>query len=286
MKEKNKIEKGTLYLVATPIGNLADLSERARKVLTEVDLVAAEDTRNSRALLSHFDIHTELISYHEHNKHSRGPELIARLLSGASVALVTDAGMPAISDPGEDLVRLSAEAGVPVTCIPGGTAAVTALALSALPTGRFVFEGFLPTDKKERRRRLDALAVEERTVILYEAPHRLEKTLAELYGALGDRAVSLCRELTKLNEEIVRTRLGDAAAWAATGEVRGEFVLVLEGAAPAARTADWEALSPAEHVAAYEAEGLSRMDAIKAAAKERGVAKSIIYKMLQTDGEA
>ena len=286
MKEKNKIEGATLYLVATPIGNLADLSERARKALTEVDLVAAEDTRNTRALLAHFDIHTELMSYHEHNKHTRGPELIARLLAGASVALVTDAGMPAISDPGEDLVRLCAEAGVTVTCVPGGTAAVTALALSALPTGRFAVEGFLPADKKERRRRLDVLRTEERTVILYEAPHRLEKTLSELYDALGDRRLSLCRELTKLNEEIVRTTLGSALTWAKGTEIRGEFVLVLAGAEAREERDGWEALSPAEHVAAYEAEGMPRMEAIKAAAKERGVAKSILYKMLQTDGEA
>ena len=285
MTEKNKVMPRTLYLVATPIGNLADLSERAVKVLSEVDFVAAEDTRNTRALLSHFDIHRELVSYHEHNKHERGPQLIARLASGESCALVTDAGMPAISDPGEDLVRLAAEAGIPVTCIPGGTAAVTALALSALPTGRFAFEGFLPTDKRERRLRLDALAREERTAILYEAPHRLKKTLSELCEALGaDRKISLCRELTKLNEEIVRTDLSGAVAYYEEREPRGEYVLVLGGAKPPEVHMNWEDISPAEHVKSFEESGLSRMDAIKAAAKERGVSKSILYKMLQ-DGE-
>ena len=285
MTEKNKVMPRTLYLVATPIGNLADLSERAVKVLSEVDFVAAEDTRNTRALLSHFDIHRELVSYHEHNKHERGPQLIARLASGESCALVTDAGMPAISDPGEDLVRLAAEAGIPVTCIPGGTAAVTALALSALPTGRFAFEGFLPPDKRERRLRLDALTREERTAILYEAPHRLKKTLSELCEALGaDRKISLCRELTKLNEEIVRTDLSGAVAYYEEREPRGEYVLVLGGAKPPEVYMNWEDITPAEHVKAFEDSGLSRMDAIKAAAKERGVSKSILYKMLQ-DGE-
>lgn len=285
MSEKNKVMPSTLYLVATPIGNLADLSKRAIKVLSEVDFIAAEDTRNTRALLSHFDIHRELVSYHEHNKAERGPQLIARLLAGESCALVTDAGMPAISDPGEDLVRLADEAGITVTCIPGGTAAVTALALSALPTGRFVFEGFLPTDKRERRARLDALLREERTAVLYEAPHRLRKTLTELCDALGgERKLSLCRELTKLNEEILRTDLFGAVSYYTEREPRGEYALVLDGAKPPEVNKDWASVSPAEQVAAYEATGLSRMDAIKAAAKERGVAKSILYKMLQ-DGE-
>ena len=287
MSEKNKIEAGMLYLVATPIGNLADLSERARKVLAEVTFVAAEDTRNTRALLSHFGIHAELVSYHEHNKAGRGGEIVARLLAGDSCALVTDAGMPAISDPGEDLVRLAAEAGVPCTCIPGGTAAVTALALSALPTGRFVFEGFLPTEKRERRARLAALAGEERTAILYEAPHRLRRTLDEMAEALGDeRPLCLARELTKLNEEILRTTVGGACAHYREREPRGEYVLVLGGATPKENTPEEQTLSPEEHVARYEAAGMSRMDAIKAAARDRGVAKSILYKMLQSDQES
>ncbi len=287
MKEKNKVEGGTLYLVATPIGNLADLSERARKVLSEVDLVAAEDTRNTRALLSHFDIHRELISYHEHNKHESGARIVSRLLAGDACALVTDAGMPAVSDPGEELVRLAAEAGIPVTCVPGGTAAVTALALSALPTARFVFEGFLPTDKRERAERIAALEREERTAILYEAPHRLQKTLGELACALGgDRPLSVARELTKLNEEVLRTTLGGAEAHFKTTEPRGEFVLVLGGATPERGAPAWEALTPREHVDAYIADGMQRMDAIKAAARDRGISKSILYKILQEDGEA
>ncbi len=282
MTEKNKTREATLYLVATPIGNLSDLSERARKVLSEVSFIAAEDTRNTRALLSHFDIHRELVSYHEHNRAEAGPRIVGRLLAGESCALVTDAGMPAVSDPGEDLVRLAAEAGVAVTCVPGGTAAVTALALSALPTARFTFEGFLPTDKKEKAARLAALAAEERTAILYEAPHRLRKTLAELAAALGDaRPLAVCRELTKLNEEILRTTLGGAVAHYEKAEPRGEYVLVLGGAAPKATAPDWEDLTPAEHVAAYEESGMARMDAIKAAARDRGVSKSILYKMLQ-----
>ena len=283
MTEKNKTMDGTLYLVATPIGNLSDLSPRAQKVLSEVSFIAAEDTRNTRALLTHFEIHKELVSYHEHNKISRGPELVARLLAGESCALVTDAGMPAISDPGEDLVRLCADAGITVSCIPGGTAAITALALSALPTGRFAFEGFLPADKKERRARISALINEERTTILYEAPHRLKKTLAELKEALGERKISLCRELTKLNEEITRTTLSGAIAIFDTQEPRGEFVLILEGGAKKEEPCVADAMTPAEHVALYEAQGLSRMDAIKAAARERGVPKSVLYKELQTD---
>ena len=287
MTEKNKTKDATLYLVATPIGNLSDLSERAKKVLSEVSFIAAEDTRNTRALLSHFDIHRELISYHEHNRAEAGPRIIARLLAGESCALVTDAGMPAVSDPGEDLVRLAAEAGVCVTCVPGGTAAVTALALSALPTARFTFEGFLPTDKREKAARLSMLAEEERTAILYEAPHRLKKTLAELAAALGEeRPLAVCRELTKLNEEILRTTLGGAIAHYERTEPRGEYVLVLGGASPKKNAPDWEALTPKEHVAAYEESGMPRMDAIKAAARDRGISKSILYKMLQTDGDA
>ncbi len=287
MKEKNKVEGATLYLVATPIGNLADLSDRAKKVLSEVSFVAAEDTRNTRALLSHFDIHRELISYHEHNKKESGAHIVSRLLAGESCALVTDAGMPAVSDPGEDLVRLASEAGLSVTCVPGGTAAVTALALSALPTGRFVFEGFLPTEKKERAARIAALAREERTAILYEAPHRLQKTLGELASALGGaRPLSLARELTKLNEEIVRTTLGEAEAYFKANEPRGEFVLVLGGATPEKTVAAWESLTPRQHVDAYIEGGMERMDAIKAAARDRGVSKSILYKILQEDGEA
>lgn len=277
-EEKNKTVGGTLYLVTTPIGNMSDITYRAVKVLSEVDFVAAEDTRNSARLLRFFGITKELVSYHEHNKKSRGEEILARLQNGESCALVTDAGTPAVSDPGEDLVRLCVEKGVPVTAAPGVSAAVTALTLSALATRRFTFEGFLPAEKAERRERLDALKVETRTTILYEAPHRLRRTLADLLTALGDRRVSLCRELTKLNEEVTRTTLSTAAAFYETAEPRGEYVLILEGAQSSdAENAPWASLSITEHVELYIAEGMSKAEAIKRAAKDRGVPKNVVY---------
>ena len=212
-REKNKVEDGTLYVVATPIGNLSDISERALKVLSEVDFVAAEDTRNTLRLLTHFGISATLVSYHEHNKYEKGEEIVSRLVAGESCALVTDAGTPAISDPGEDLVARCAEQGVKVTSIPGACAMVVALTLSGLPTARFAFDGFLPVGKKERRERIDALKRETRTVILHEAPHKLKTTLDDLSSALGEeRRISLCREMTKLNEEILRLTLGEAVA--------------------------------------------------------------------------
>ena len=208
-REKNKVNGGTLYLVATPIGNLGDLSERAVKVLSEVDFVAAEDTRNSMRLLTHLGISKPMISYFEHNKRERGEQIVRRLLDGESCALVTDAGTPAISDPGEDIVALCAEAGVPVSSVPGPCAAIVALTLSALPTGRFCFEGFLPAEKQERRTRLERLAGEDRTMIFHEAPHKLKNTLDDMAASFGaDRRISLCRELTKINEEAHRTTLG------------------------------------------------------------------------------
>lgn len=285
--EKNRILPGCLYLVATPIGNLSDLSERAVAVLSGVDFIAAEDTRNTGKLLSCLDIRKPLVSYHEHNKRERGSQLCDRLAAGESCALVTDAGTPAISDPGEDLVRLCAERGIPVTAVPGCCAGITALTLSGLPTGRFTFEGFLPTEKKPRTARLAALATEERTMLLHEAPHRLRETLAELAAVLGEgRRVALCRELTKLNEEVLRLTLGQALAYYAEQEPRGEYVLVLEGADPAAAPAFWEGLSIPAHVAHYEGEGLSRKEAIKAAARDRGVPKNEVYQvMLQEDGQ-
>lgn len=277
-EEKNKTVGGTLYLVTTPIGNMSDITYRAVKVLSEVDFVAAEDTRNSARLLRFFGITKELVSYHEHNKKSRGEEILARLQNGESCALVTDAGTPAVSDPGEDLVRLCAENGVPVTAAPGVSAAVTALTLSALDTRRFVFEGFLPVEKAERNERLGALKTETRTTILYEAPHKLKRTLADLLSALGNRRVSLCRELTKLNEEVARTTLADAAAFYETAEPRGEYVLILEGAQiSGAENAPWASLSIIEHVELYIAEGMSKTDAIKRAAKDRGVPKNVVY---------
>lgn len=284
-EEKNAIVGGTLYLVATPIGNLADLSERAVKVLSEVDFVAAEDTRNTGKLLACIGVSKPMISYYEHNKKERGPVIAERLLAGESCALCSDAGTPAVSDPGEDLVALCAAKGIPVTSVPGCCAAITALTLSGLPTARFTFEGFLPVDNRNRRARLEAIARTDHTMILYEAPHKLRATLGDLCKALGeDRPVALCRELTKRNEEILRTTLGAATAKYAQEDPRGEYVLILGGGTdipPVNGEASARAtLSPEEHVAYYEGEGLSRMDAIKAAAKERGIPKNELYRQV------
>ena len=280
--EKNKVEKSTLYLVGTPIGNLADMTERAKKVLSEVDFIAAEDTRNSMKLLSCFGIHAELVSYHEHNRHESGARIVARLLGGESCAIITDAGMPAISDPGEDLVRLCAEAGVTVRVVPGPSASVSALALSGLPTAKFVFEGFLPAQKGDRRKRLDALKGEERTMIFYEAPHKLRATLDDMLEYFGaERKIALCRELTKLNEDTERTTLEGAVRIYKEREPRGEYVLVIEGGSGVTPEENpLLSLSPDEHVAHYENLGMKRMDAIKAAAKDRGMSKSELYKIL------
>lgn len=280
-EKKNKIKDGTLYLVATPIGNLSDLSARALKVLEGVDFIAAEDTRNTLKLLTHFGIQKPLVSYHEHNKGERGEQIARRLKCGESCALVTDAGTPAISDPGEDLVKLCAAYQIPVTSIPGCCAAVTALTLSALPTRRFVFEGFLESDKKARRKQLEKLSSETRTFILYEAPHRLTDTLEELYASLGERRISLCRELTKLNEEVLRMTLSGAVAYYKENAPRGEYVLVIEGAPELAEENFWESMTPEEHVAFYQDAGLSRMDAIKKAARDRGIGKSALYGELE-----
>lgn len=280
-EEKNAVLGGTLYLVGTPIGNLSDLSERAVKVLSEVGFVAAEDTRVSGRLLAALGIKKEMISYFEHNQAEKGEAILARLLAGESCALVTDAGMPAISDPGEALVALCAQAGVPVSVIPGPSAAVSALALSGLPARTFHFEGFLPRENKERRERLAALAALSDTLVLYEAPHRLKKTLGELFDTLGDRRIALCREMTKLNEETVRTTLSAARERYESEEPRGEFALVIEGAPAKERAAnDLCLLSPEEHVAFYEAGGMRRMDAIKRAAADRGIAKNELYRAL------
>ena len=282
--EKNKIENGTLYLVATPIGNLADISERAIKVLSEVDFIAAEDTRNSLKLLNCLGIKNELVSYHEHNKKMSGERIVARLLGGESCALITDAGMPAISDPGEDIVRLCADSGITVTVVPGACAAVSALSLSALATSRFAFEGFISPVKGERTKRLKAVAKDDRTLIFYEAPHKLKATLKDMSEIFGEnRKISLCRELTKLNEEIMRTTLGNAVKFYEEKEPRGEYVLVVEGAdekEPNEDTLSLCDLTPKEHVAKYISEGMSKMDAIKKAAKDRGVSKSVLYKEL------
>ncbi len=280
--EKNKTEAGKLYLVATPIGNLADLSERAVKVLSEVDFIAAEDTRNSMRLLSHLGISKPMVSYFEHNKRERGEQIAARLESGESCALITDAGTPAISDPGEDMVALCAERGIPVTSVPGPVASITALTLSGLPTGRFTFEGFLSTNKSDRRAHLKSLENETRTMLFHEAPHKLRATLDDFEVAFGsDRRIALCRELTKLNEEIQRMTLAQAVAHYAKNDPRGEYVLVVEGRQDAPlETAFWAELSIPAHVEHYISSGLSKMDAIKQAAKDRGVPKNEVYKVM------
>lgn len=284
--EKNKVIGGTLYLVGTPIGNLADISERAKKVLTEADFIAAEDTRNSLRLLMALGIKNELVSYHEHNKKSSGERIIARLLAGESCALITDAGMPAISDPGEDIVKMCADAGITVSVIPGACAAVCALASSGLSTSRFAFEGFLSAKDSERKKRLSSLSKEERTMIFYEAPHKLKNTLSDMRDAFGaERKISLCREITKLNEETLRMTLDSAVKFYEQNEPRGEYVLVLEGfdgVSVSEETESLLALSPEEHVQRYVDEGMTKMDATKRAAKERGMSKSELYKILNS----
>ena len=275
----NEVVKGALYVVATPIGNLSDLSERAKKVLSEVDFVACEDTRVTGKLLMCIGTKKELLSYHEHNKRSAGEEIVKRLLAGQSCALTSDAGTPAISDPGEDLVRLCAESGIIVFAVPGACAAISALSVSGLFTGRFAFEGFLSTNKSERRAHLEAVRELEHTLIFYEAPHKLKDTLEALLEVLGDRKISLVRELTKLNEEVLRTTLSKALEYYREKNPKGEFVLIIEGAKKEDRKFFWEELDEVAHVEHYLAQGLERMDAIKAVAKDRGVAKSSVYKI-------
>ena len=283
MSEKNQITPSTLYLVATPIGNLADLSERAVKVLSEVDFIAAEDTRNTGHLMSYLHMQKPLVSYHEHNKRERGEQICDRLQAGESCALVTDAGTPAISDPGEDLVALCAERGITVTSIPGCCAGITALTLSGLPTRRFTFEGFLSVNKSERKKHLDSLKNEPRTMIFHEAPHKLKSTLADLRETFGDtRRISLCRELTKLNEEVLRLTLSEAVTYYEENAPRGEYVLVVEGAEEGSNTAEvfWADMSIPNHVAYYVGQGMTKKDAIKTAAKDRGVPKNEVYQQV------
>ncbi len=284
--EKNKINKFTLYLVATPIGNLSDISARAEKVLSEVDFIAAEDTRNTLKLLTALGIKKELVSYFEHNKRMSGEKICERLLAGEACALVTDAGMPAVSDPGEDIVRLCAEYGIAVSVIPGPCAAVSALALSALPTSRFAFEGFLPPKKNERIKRLDDVRHDTHTLIFYEAPHKLCDTLADMCEVFGEsRKISLCRELTKINEEVIRTTLSGAVKLYSENEPRGEYVLIVDGADKTADSAENPllSLSPSEHTEHYINEGLAKMDAIKKAARDRGISKSEMYRLVLDD---
>ena len=270
---------GTLYLCATPIGNLGDMTPRVVETLHSVDLIAAEDTRNSLKLLTHFEIHTPMTSYHEYNKVEKAHALIAKMAQGQDVALITDAGTPAISDPGEVLVKLCH-----VTSLPGAAACITALTLSGLSTRRFCFEGFLPPDKKERAEVLEECRDESRTMIFYEAPHHLKKTLQELHAALGDRQVTLCRELTKKFETVMPTTLLGALDFYEANEPRGEYVLVIEGRSREEKRREaqenWLEMPVAEHVALYEKQGMERKEAMKQAAKDRGVSKRDIYQAL------
>jgi 16S rRNA (cytidine1402-2'-O)-methyltransferase len=276
--------QGTLYLCATPIGNLEDITLRVLRTLKEVDLIAAEDTRNSVKLLNHFDIHTPMTSYHEYNKYDKARELIAQLRQGKNIALITDAGTPGISDPGEELVKMCAEEGITVTSLPGASACITALTLSGLGTRRFAFEAFLPADKKERQQILEQLPSETRTMIIYEAPHRLRRTLEELYQVLGNRRITVCRELTKKYETAFRTDLEQAIRHYETEEPKGECVLVIEGKRTEEilreRREAWNELSLEEHMRLYEDQGIQRKEAMRLVAKDRGISKRDVYQAL------
>ena len=270
---------GALYLVGTPIGNLGDFSPRAVQTLKEADFIAAEDTRVTLKLLNHFSVKKPMVSYFEHNRRERGEQIVARMLAGESCALVTDAGMPAVSDPGEDLVALCHERGIRVCAVPGPAAFVTALALSGLPAGRFTFEGFLSVNKRSRKEHLASLAGEARTMIFYEAPHKLPATLRDLYAALGDRRIAIVREITKVHEEVLRTTLGQAAGAYADGGLRGEIVLVIEGAEAPAQ--DAVLLEDAVEIARGRmAAGQSASDAARQTARETGLKKGDLYKAL------
>lgn len=275
---------GTLYLCATPIGNLEDITFRVLRTLKEVDLIAAEDTRNTIKLLNHFEIKTPMTSYHEYNKYDKAAALTQKLLDGSNIALVTDAGTPGISDPGEEIVKQAHAAGVPVTSLPGACACITALTVSGLSTRRFAFEAFLPSDKKERQRILTSLQTETRTVILYESPHHLKNTLSLLYDFLGNRPITLCRELTKIHESIQLMTLADAISYYQEHDPRGEYVLVLAGRDPAELEAEekssWQSISIEKHMERYLSQGLSRKDAMKRVALDRGVSKREIYQSL------
>lgn len=276
---------GTLYLCATPIGNLEDMTFRVIRTLKEVDLIAAEDTRNSIKLLNHFEIKTPMTSYHEYNKIEKGRKLVEKLLEGQNIALITDAGTPGISDPGEELVKMCCEAGVTVTSLPGAAACITALTISGIATRRFAFEAFLPTDKKERQEVLKELVNDTRTLILYEAPHRLVKTLHELSETLGEeRKIAVCRELTKKHETAFRTTLGEAIDYYEENEPKGECVLVIEGRSreeiKKEQQMKWEEISLEEHMKHYEQQGMSRKEAMKCVAKDRGISKRDVYQQL------
>ena len=281
---------GTLYLCATPIGNLEDMTFRVIRTLKEVDMIAAEDTRNSIKLLNHFEIKTPMTSYHEYNKIEKGHKLVQMLLEGKDLALITDAGTPGISDPGEELVQMCYEAGVLVTSLPGAAACITALTLSGLSTRRFVFEAFLPSDKKERQQVLEELKNDTRTVICYEAPHRLVKTLKELLEALGDRRITICRELTKKHETAWQTHIAEACEYYQENAPKGECVLVIEGRSreelKAEEQEQWEQMPLEAHMEHYESQGMDHKSAMKQVAKDRGVSKRDIYRMLLELGQS
>lgn len=275
---------GSLYLCATPIGNLEDMTYRAIRILQEADLIAAEDTRNSIKLLNHFDIHTPMTSYHEYNKYDKAAVLVGYMQEGKNIALITDAGTPGISDPGEELVKQCHEAGITVTSLPGACACVNALVVSGLPTRRFCFEAFLPTDKKERVRILDELKTETRTIVLYEAPHRLVRTLQELGDKLGDRRLTVCRELTKKHETVFQTTIAAAVTYYTEQEPKGECVLVIEGVSAQvleeAERKQWDVMSIPEHVEYYMTQGVDKKAAMKQVAADRGIHKRDVYREL------
>lgn len=284
LSQKEAKMAGTLYLCATPIGNLEDITYRVLRTLKEVDLIAAEDTRNSIKLLNHFEIQTPMTSYHEFNKIDKAYQLVAKLKEGKNIALITDAGTPGISDPGEDIVRICYEEGIEVTSLPGAAACITALTMSGRPTRRFAFEAFLPKDKKERAAVLEELKNETRTIILYEAPHHLLKTVKELQEALGDRELTVCRELTKKHEEKIQTTFSSLLSYYEEKEPRGEYVLVICGKSREdivkEQQASWEEMTIEEHMAHYENQGVEHKEAMKLVAKDRGVSKRDIYQYL------
>ena len=275
---------GKLYLCATPIGNLEDMTFRVIRTLKEVDLIAAEDTRNSIKLLNHFEIKTPMTSYHEYNKIEKGRKLVEKLQSGMNIALITDAGTPGISDPGEELVKMCYEAGIEVTSLPGAAACITALTLSGLSTRRFAFEAFLPSDKREKQAILKELENETRTIIMYEAPHRLLRTLQELFENLGNRRITVCRELTKKHETAFATTLEEAVAYYEANEPKGKCVLVIEGKSREElrqeEVAKWEEMSLEEHMEHYLSQGMEKKDAMKQVAKDRGISKRDVYNQL------
>lgn len=287
MNNNGQTTKGTLYLIATPIGNLGDMTYRGVELLKEVDLIACEDTRHTRKLLNHFEINTSTTSYHEHNKQAKGKYLIQTLLEGKNIGLVTDAGTPGISDPGEDLVRLCHDEKITVTSAPGAVAAITSLIISGFSTRYFAFEGFLPTDKKQLRRRLELLKDETRTLIIYEAPHRLKQTLKKLQENLGDRQVGITRELTKRHEEILRMTLSEALSHYESQDPRGEYVLILEGRdikeMDKEEQESWNSYSLEEHMEIYLQQGIQKKEAMKKVAKDRGISKRDVYQAIEVD---